>query len=141
MFTDGACRGNPGPGGWGVALSYQQEFKTLQGYASDTTNNRMELTAVIEGLRALKRPCDIQVATDSKYVLQGINEWMANWKRNGWRTAARQPVKNVDLWQQLDDEVQRHRIDWLWVKGHSGVEGNELADQLANQAIDAKINS
>jgi len=139
MFTDGACRGNPGPGGWGVALSYQQKFKTLQGYASDTTNNRMELTAVIEGLRALKRPCDIQVTTDSKYVLQGVNEWMANWKRNGWRTAARKPVKNVDLWQQLDEEVQRHRIDWLWVKGHSGVEGNELADQLANQAIDAKI--
>ena len=141
MFTDGACRGNPGPGGWGVALSYQQKFKTLQGYASDTTNNRMELTAVIEGLRALKRPCDIQVTTDSKYVLQGVNEWMANWKRNGWKTVARKPVKNVDLWQQLDDEVQRHRIDWLWVKGHSGVEGNDLADQLANQAIDAKIKS
>ena len=139
MFTDGACRGNPGPGGWGVALSYQQSFKTLQGYVADTTNNRMELTAVIEGLRALKRPCDLQVTTDSKYVLQGINEWMANWKRNGWKTAARKPVKNIDLWQQLDDEVKRHRINWFWVKGHSGVEGNELADQLANQAIDAKL--
>ena len=101
----------------------------------------MELTAVIEGLRALKRSCDIEVTTDSKYVLQGINEWMENWKRNGWKTAAKKPVKNVNLWKQLDDEVKRHRINWQWVKGHSGVEGNELADQLANEAIDAKIKS
>ena len=141
MFTDGACRGNPGAGGWGVALSYREKFKTLQGYDPDTTNNRMELTAVIEGLRALKRSCHIEVTTDSKYVLQGINEWMENWKRNGWKTAAKKPVKNVDLWKQLDEEVKRHSINWQWVKGHSGVVGNELADQLANEAIDAKIKS
>ncbi len=141
MFTDGACRGNPGAGGWGVALSYQEKFKTLQGYDPETTNNRMELTAVIEGLRALKRSCHIEVTTDSKYVLQGINEWMENWKRNGWKTAAKKPVKNVDLWKQLDEEVKRHSINWQWVKGHSGVAGNELADQLANEAIDAKIKS
>ena len=137
IYTDGACRGNPGPGGWGVVMSSQGQNKTLQGYAPDTTNNRMELIAVIEGLRALKRPCKIELNTDSKYVLQGINDWVHNWKRNGWKTAARKPVKNVDLWQQLDDESQRHEIDWRWVKGHSGIAGNEQADQLANEAIDA----
>ena len=139
IYTDGACRGNPGPGGWGVVMSSQGQDKTLQGYAPDTTNNRMELIAVIEGLRALKRPCQIELNTDSKYVLQGINEWVHNWKRNGWKTAARKPVKNVDLWQQLDTEVDRHEIDWHWVKGHSGVAGNEQADQLANEAIDAAL--
>ena len=118
-------------------MSSQGQDKTLRGYAPDTTNNRMELIAVIEGLRALKRPCLIELNTDSKYVLQGINEWVHNWKRNGWKTAARKPVKNVDLWQQLDDEVGRHEIDWRWVKGHSGIAGNEQADQLANEAIDA----
>jgi ribonuclease HI len=137
IYTDGACRGNPGPGGWGVVMSSQGQNKTLQGYAPDTTNNRMELIAVIEGLRALKRPCKIELNTDSKYVLQGINDWVHNWKRNGWKTAARKPVKNVDLWQQLDDESQRHEVDWRWVKGHSGIAGNEQADQLANEAIDA----
>ena len=137
IYTDGACRGNPGPGGWGVVMSLQGQDKTLKGYAPDTTNNRMELIAVIEGLRALKRPCQIELITDSKYVLQGINEWVHNWKRNGWKTAARKPVKNVDLWRQLDDEVHRHEIDWRWVKGHSGIAGNEQADQLANEAIDA----
>ena len=137
IYTDGACRGNPGPGGWGVVMSMQGQDKTLKGYAPDTTNNRMELIAVIEGLRALKRPCQIELITDSKYVLQGINEWVHNWKRNGWKTAARKPVKNVDLWRQLDDEVHRHEIDWRWVKGHSGIAGNEQADQLANEAIDA----
>jgi ribonuclease HI len=137
IYTDGACRGNPGPGGWGVVMSSQGQNKTLQGYAPDTTNNRMELIAVIEGLRALKRPCKIELNTDSKYVLQGINDWVHNWKCNGWKTAARKPVKNVDLWQQLDDESQRHEIDWRWVKGHSGIAGNEQADQLANEAIDA----
>lgn len=139
IFTDGACRGNPGPGGWGVVLNYQDQRKTLRGYAAETTNNRMELTAVIEALRALNRTCDVEINTDSKYVMQGINEWIANWKRNGWKTAARKPVKNSDLWQQLDDEVSTHKIDWKWVKGHSGVEGNELADQLANQAIDEEF--
>ncbi len=139
MYTDGACRGNPGPGGWGVVLNYQDNRKTLRGYAAETTNNRMELTAVIEGLRALNRSCRVEINTDSKYVMQGINEWIANWKRNGWKTAARKPVKNFDLWQQLDEEVAAHNVDWKWVKGHSGIEGNELADQLANQAIDAEL--
>lgn len=139
MHTDGACRGNPGPGGWGVVLDSAEQRKTLNGYTAETTNNRMELTAVIEGLRALKRSCRVELITDSKYVMQGINSWMANWKRNGWKTAARKPVKNIDLWQQLDSEVQRHEIEWRWVKGHSGNPGNELADELANQAIDAAL--
>jgi ribonuclease HI len=137
MYTDGACRGNPGPGGWGVVLNYREQRKTLQGYSAQTTNNRMELTAVIEGLRALKRPCEVELHTDSKYVMQGINDWIDGWKRNGWKTAARKPVKNVDLWQRLDAEAERHRVRWFWVKGHSGVDGNELADRLANDAIDA----
>ena len=137
MHTDGACRGNPGPGGWGAVLRSSEHSRTLKGYERQTTNNRMELTAVIEGLRALKGPCEVEVVTDSKYVMQGINDWMPNWKRNGWKTAARKPVKNVDLWQQLDDEVQRHQTSWRWVKGHSGDAGNELADELANMAIDA----
>ena len=139
MHTDGACRGNPGPGGWGVVLKTGEQRKTLNGYVADSTNNRMELTAVIEGLRALKRPCQIELVTDSKYVMQGINDWMANWKRNGWKTAARKPVKNIDLWQQLDTEAERHAIEWRWVKGHSGDPGNELADELANLAIDAAL--
>lgn len=138
IYTDGACRGNPGPGGWGVVLRYQGNLKTLNGFDPETTNNRMELTAVIEGLRALTRSCDIELHTDSKYVMQGVNEWLSNWKRNGWKTTAKKPVKNIDLWQQLDDEVTRHEIDWNWVKGHSGVEDNEFADQLANAAIDAE---
>lgn len=136
MYTDGACRGNPGPGGWGVLMSYQGNRKTLNGHEADTTNNRMELTAVIKGLAALKRQCDIELHTDSKYVLQGINEWMANWKKNGWKTASKKAVKNVDLWLKLEEEISRHRVDWRWVKGHSGNPGNEAADQLANQAID-----
>ncbi len=139
MYTDGACRGNPGPGGWGVVLRYKDQHKTLQGYAAETTNNRMELIAVIEGLRALKRACEIELNTDSKYVMQGINEWISTWKRNGWKTAAKKPVKNADLWRQLDQERERHDIDWKWVKGHSGIEGNEMADQLANAAIDAEM--
>lgn len=139
MYTDGACRGNPGPGGWGAVLRYRDNSRTLSGYHPDTTNNRMELTAVIEGLRALKRPCEVELITDSKYVMQGINEWIDQWKSNGWKTAAKKPVKNIDLWQQLDLETQRHAIEWRWVKGHAGIEGNELADQLANQAIDAEL--
>jgi len=136
MYTDGACRGNPGPGGWGVILSYRDRNKTLSGFDPQTTNNRMELTAAIEGLRALSRACDIELITDSKYVLQGISEWIESWKSNGWKTAAKKPVKNVDLWQSLDEQVNKHRINWHWVKGHAGIEGNEMADQLANVAID-----
>ena len=136
MYTDGACRGNPGPGGWGVILSYRDRNKKLSGFDPQTTNNRMELTAAIEGLRALSRACDIELNTDSKYVLQGISEWIESWKSNGWKTAAKKPVKNVDLWQLLDEQVKKHRINWHWVKGHAGIEGNEMADQLANLAID-----
>lgn len=139
MYTDGACRGNPGPGGWGVVLRFQGNRKTLQGYAAETTNNRMELTAVIEGLKALKRSCKVELFTDSKYVMQGLTEWLARWKSNGWKTAAKKPVKNVDLWQQLEAEVAQHEIDWNWVKGHAGVADNELADQLANTAIDENL--
>jgi ribonuclease HI len=136
LYTDGACRGNPGPGGWGVFLQYGEQEKKLYGFEQTTTNNRMELMAVIEGLKALTRPCGIVLNTDSKYVLQGITEWLPNWKKNGWKTAARKPVKNDDLWKQLDSEVARHEIEWQWVKGHSGNHGNEMADSLANLAID-----
>jgi ribonuclease HI len=136
IYTDGACRGNPGPGGWGAVLGFREQSKKLKGYEPETTNNRMELTAVIEALRALNRSCEIELITDSRYVMQGINDWMPNWKRNGWKTAARKAVKNADLWRQLDDELARHEVDWRWVKGHSGIEGNEMADQLANLAID-----
>ena len=136
IYTDGACRGNPGPGGWGVILSYRDRDKTLNGFDPETTNNRMELTAAIEGLRALSRSCDIDLYTDSKYVIQGINEWIENWKSNGWKTAAKRPVKNVDLWQLLHEQDRNHRVNWHWVKGHTGIEGNELADALANEAID-----
>ena len=136
MYTDGACRGNPGPGGWGVSLRYNGHSKNLKGSAADTTNNRMELQAVINGLEQLKRPCDVELYTDSRYVLDGITQWIDDWKKRGWKTAAKKPVKNADLWQQLDTARQRHRIHWHWVKGHAGDAGNELADQLANQAID-----
>ncbi|MDA9091445.1 ribonuclease HI [Porticoccaceae bacterium] len=136
IFTDGACRGNPGPGGWGVLMRFGGEEKTLCGGEPDTTNNRMELTAVIEGLAALKRPCEVTVTSDSTYVLKGIQEWMANWKKRGWKTASKQPVKNVDLWQKLDAVIGEHKIDWQWVKGHSGHRENEIADQLANRGID-----
>ena len=136
LYTDGACRGNPGPGGWGVYLEYGKATKRLSGYEAETTNNRMELTAVIEGLRALSRACEVELKTDSKYVLQGITEWLSGWKSNGWKTAAKKPVKNVDLWQALDAETARHSIDWQWVKGHAGIPGNEMADRLANEAID-----
>ncbi len=139
LYTDGACRGNPGPGGWGVLLRYGDTEKTLYGYEPETTNNRMELQAVIEGLRALRRPCRVQLNTDSKYVMQGLNDWLPGWKRNGWKTAAKKAVKNQDLWQALDAEVQRHDIDWRWVRGHSGVPGNERADALANRAIDERV--
>jgi len=136
LYTDGACRGNPGPGGWGVYLQYGKTTRKLYGFEKETTNNRMELIAVIEGLKVLNRSCNIELNTDSKYVLQGMTEWLPGWKKNGWKTAAKKPVKNVDLWKKLDQEVSRHQINWLWVKGHSGIHGNEMADQLANQAID-----
>ena len=136
IFTDGACRGNPGPGGWGALLRFGSEEKTLFGGEQDTTNNRMELTAVIEALGALKRPCDVTLTSDSIYVLKGIQEWMPNWKKRGWKTSSKKPVKNVDLWKKLDVLIVEHKIDWRWVKGHSGHPENELADQLANQGID-----
>ena len=136
LYTDGACRGNPGPGGWGAYLKYGQAEKKLKGFEQQTTNNRMELSAVIFGLRELSRSCQVELKTDSKYVLQGVTEWMPGWKKNGWKTAARKPVKNVDLWQALDKELSRHKINWHWIKGHSGEPGNEMADLLANQAID-----
>lgn len=136
IFTDGACRGNPGPGGWGVLLRYKDHEKTLSGAEAETTNNRMELTAVIEGLAALKKESIVSVTTDSKYVQQGITSWIANWKRNGWKTANKKPVKNQDLWIRLDEEVKAHQVDWHWVKGHSGHAENEIADSLATEAID-----
>lgn len=136
IYTDGACRGNPGPGGWGALLRYGSAEKQLWGGARETTNNRMELSAAIEALNALKRPCRVKLYTDSEYLRRGITEWLANWKRNGWRTAARQPVKNADLWQALDQAASRHKIEWHWVKGHSGHPENEVADMLANRGID-----
>jgi ribonuclease HI len=139
VFTDGACRGNPGPGGWGALLRTRGHEKRLSGATSETTNNRMELTAAIEALRALKRPCVVELTTDSQYVRQGITSWITNWKRRGWKTSDRKPVKNVDLWQALDLEAARHEVSWHWVRGHSGHPENELADQLANEAIDRML--
>lgn len=135
IFTDGACKGNPGPGGWGVLLRYNGTEKHLKGAESDTTNNRMELMAAIKGLEALKRPCDVSLTTDSQYVRQGITEWIHNWKKRGWRTAGKKPVKNADLWQRLDELAAEHTVEWHWVKGHSGHPDNERVDQLANEAI------
>ncbi len=137
IYTDGACKGNPGPGGWGVFLQYKGKSRELYGGEAETTNNRMELTAAIKGLEALTRPCKVTLYTDSKYVLQGITEWMDNWKKRGWKTASRQPVKNVDLWCRLDAALQRHDVRWVWIKGHSGDHGNEKADSLANKGIAA----
>lgn len=136
IHTDGACRGNPGPGGWGALLQWGDTEKTLNGAEALTTNNRMEMTAAIEALNALKKPCAVDLYTDSEYLRKGITEWLAQWKARNWRTAARKPVKNIDLWQRLDEAVARHDIRWHWVKGHSGHPGNERADQLANEAID-----
>ena len=136
IYTDGACRGNPGPGGWGVILRLGERERELWGGERQTTNNRMELTAAIRGLEALKRPVVGKVYTDSQYVLKGISEWIHGWKRNGWKTSDKKPVKNADLWQELDVLAARHRIDWLWVKGHAGDPGNERADALANRGID-----
>ena len=136
VYTDGACRGNPGPGGWGAVLLAGAHEKELRGSEPMTTNNRMELTAAIRGLAALNRPCDVILYTDSQYVRKGITEWLSQWKARDWRTADKNPVKNVDLWQALEREIERHRIEWHWVKGHAGVPGNERADRLANEAID-----
>ena len=135
IHTDGACSGNPGPGGWGAILAFRGQEKELSGGAPDTTNNRMELTAAIEALSALKRPSSADIHTDSQYLRQGITQWIRNWKRNGWRTADRKPVKNADLWQRLDDLIAIHDVRWHWVRGHSGHDLNERADELARQGM------
>lgn len=141
LFTDGACKGNPGAGGWGVLLRYGTHEKELFGGEAQTTNNRMELTAVLSGLKTLNRPCDVVICTDSQYVKNGMESWIHNWKKNGWKTAGRQPVKNADLWQQLDEQVARHRVRWQWVKGHAGHAENERADALANRGAEQVLRS
>lgn len=135
IYTDGACKGNPGAGGWGALLVAGDKEKELFGGERDTTNNRMELTAVIEALKALKRPCEVILHTDSQYVQKGISEWIHGWKARGWKTASKSPVKNADLWQALDQAQARHQVDWRWVKGHAGHDGNERADALANRGV------
>jgi len=135
IYTDGACSGNPGPGGWGVILRFGKHEKELSGGASETTNNRMELTAAIQALKTLTRPCQVEFYTDSQYLRKGITEWMANWKRRGWKTAGKKPVKNQDLWLALDAVIQDHAIEWHWVRGHTGQRENERVDQLARAAI------
>jgi ribonuclease HI len=135
IYTDGACSGNPGPGGWGAILVYGGHEKELNGGEEHTTNNRMELMAAIAALETLTRPCDVDLYTDSQYLRDGITAWLKNWKRNGWRTAEKKPVKNVDLWQRLDGAMERHRVHWHWVRGHSGHDMNERADRLAREAI------
>jgi len=135
IYTDGACSGNPGPGGWGALLKIGAREKELCGGTRETTNNRMEMTAAIEALKALKRPCKIRLHTDSQYLKNGITNWIKNWKRNGWRTADKKQVKNVDLWQALEAEIETHDIQWVWVKGHAGHDGNERADALANRGM------
>jgi len=136
IFTDGACRGNPGPGGWGSLLRYDGHEKRMHGGEKETTNNRMELMAAIMALETLKQPCKVKLTTDSKYVMDGITTWIVDWKKRGWKTAAKKPVKNVDLWQRLDKAVNDHQIDWHWVRGHTGHTENEIADMLANMGID-----
>src|SRR3989338_5081350 len=135
IYTDGACKGNPGMGGWGALLLFKGVEKELWGGEAETTNNRMELTAAIRALEELKRPCEVKLVTDSEYVMKGMQEWLPNWKKRGWKTAAKQPVKNADLWQQLDTQVSRHKVSWQWVRGHNGHPGNERADQLANRGV------
>lgn len=136
VYTDGACRGNPGPGGWGALLTSGRHQKEIWGGEPDTTNNRMELTAVIEAVKSISGPCKLTIVTDSKYVMQGITEWMSNWKKRNWKTAARKPVKNKDLWVVLDDLLAAHTVEWQWVRGHDGHPGNERADTLANRGVD-----
>ena len=135
MYTDGACSGNPGPGGWGAVLMSGDHRKELFGGEAETTNNRMEMMAVIRGVEALKRDCEVDIHTDSTYVMKGMTEWLEGWKQRGWRTASKQPVKNVDLWQRLEKALDRHEVEWFWVKGHSGVPENERADELARNGI------
>jgi len=137
MYTDGACRGNPGPGGWGALITFEGSTKEVFGGKLDVTNNQMELSAAIEGLAALKEPCNVDLFTDSKYVMDGITQWIHKWKKNNWRTAAKKDVKNKELWQRLDELINFHLVQWHWVKGHSGDEGNEMADLLANKGIDS----
>jgi ribonuclease HI len=139
IYTDGACRGNPGVGGWGAILKYDNKIKEINGFSKETTNNIMELSAVIKALKELNRSCDIIITTDSNYVKDGITKWIYNWKKNGWKTANKKPVKNKELWLELDDLVMQHKINWKWIKGHSGHPENERADELANQAIDDHI--
>lgn len=139
IYTDGACKGNPGPGGWGAVLKSGDKEKHLYGGETLTTNNRMEMTAVIHALKALKLPCHVSLYTDSKYVMQGVTEWMGGWKARGWKTAGKDPVKNVDLWQEIDHLLGKHEIDWHWVKGHAGHPGNELADALANKGVEEHL--
>jgi ribonuclease HI len=139
IYTDGACRGNPGPGGWGAVLLAGDHEKDLKGSERETTNNRMELTAAIRALAALHRACTVELYTDSEYVRRGITEWVPQWKLRDWKTVDRKPVKNIDLWQALEQEIVRHRVDWHWVKGHAGNPGNERADRLANEAIDEML--
>ena len=136
IYTDGACRGNPGPGGWGVLIKYKEHSKEMYGGDASTTNNKMELTAAIEALKEIKEPCEIILYTDSKYVLKGIEEWIHNWKKRGWKGSNRKPVKNIELWKKLDELRDKHTIKWNWVKGHAGDPGNETADMLANRGID-----
>lgn len=136
IWTDGACKGNPGLGGWGALLRHGGREKAICGGEADTTNNRMELMAVIEALKALKRPCQVRVHTDSQYVQKGMNEWLPGWKARGWRTADKKPVKNADLWQELEQQAAKHELTWLWVRGHAGDPGNERADQLANEGVE-----
>ncbi len=139
IYTDGACRGNPGPGGWGAILQYGDHEKELYGAEKETTNNRMELMAAIRALEELKRPCDVTLTTDSQYVKKGITEWLESWKRRGWKTADKKPVKNQELWQRLEKATEKHKIHWKWVKGHSGHAENERVDLLANHAIDEML--
>ena len=135
IYTDGACRGNPGPGGWGSVLLYNGHRREMSGGDAETTNNRMEMMAVIQALESLKRPCSVMIYTDSVYVMKGITEWIVQWKKRNWKTAAKKPVKNVELWQRLEQAIQPHEVKWTWVKGHSGVPENERADELATTAI------
>ena len=138
MYTDGACSGNPGPGGWGAVMMSGKHHKELFGGERETTNNRMEMMAIIQGAEALKRGCSVDIYTDSTYVMKGMTEWLDGWKKRGWRTASKQPVKNVDLWQRLEKALDRHEVKWYWVKGHSGVPGNERADELARNGIPSR---